>query len=671
MFPSGKTILLTAASASLALTQSASAEGFGRDDRRGNPYVAGDMHNHNTCTDGSVAAGYTIDRAVGRGTASAGGNNFDLDWFTLGNHGGSGNRDCRFSDTSANLPGQTTTTWSQTLGQTIDGITISSLKGTPNGTGTGAQMWRWQSIREVEYPTIVDRSAKYDKVLIEGLEWIAPGHEHVDVAVITGQHPTHRKGPGNADKMAEFEYRFDRADTDAIGPVIDAGGNQLWPGKDNVNNTGTAGHQKALTGIKWLQTNYPLQSYVIPTHTERQGPFSATANKGYNIEHFRDFNNAGPTVAFGIESPGHFAEGGANGGSGSYTPTAVGGGTYGMSGVYTAKVGGLWDGLLAEGRNSFIFVSSDWHSRGAGGARDSFTTADFIPGEYTKLYVPNAGRFSSQHVIDGMRSGNSYSVNADLIGPDLVFRAKARGDDWKTMGETLVVRPGEKITVEMELTVPNENNSPYSFDNPLLVPVGIKQPLNKPALDHVDLITGQITGVVAPDAPNYAVANAAGTAGAAIVYNPSATIARQISATQMKREHRGDRDGVRLRFTTTFVAGPKPFYIRARGTNIPNGTPNVSDTAGNPLLDANNAQVSCTDPACPAHMETVNGVKKVTHDVQAYSNVWFHANPIFVRLEGSPKLLVETNAELARRLGQRADNDHDHHDHDDHHHDHH
>lgn len=663
MFPSGKTILLTAASATLALTQSAAADDLGRGERRGNPYVAGDMHNHNTCTDGSVAAGYSIDRAVGRGTASAGGNNFDLDWFTLGNHGGSGNRDCRFSDTSANLPGQTTTTWSQTLGQTIDGITISSLKGTPNGSGTGAAMWRWQSIREVEYPIIVNRTATYDKVLIEGLEWIAPGHEHVDVAVIAGQHPKHpRKGPGNADKMAEFEYRFDRADTDAIGPTVDASGNQLWPGKDNVNNTGTAGHQKALTGIKWLQQNYPLQSYVIPTHTERQGPFSTTASKGYNIEHFRDFNNAGPTVAFGIEAPGHFAEGGATGGSGSYKSTAVGGGTYGMSGIYTAKVGGLWDGLLGEGRNFFIFVSSDWHSRGAGGARDSFTTADFIPGEYTKLYVPNAGRFSPQDVVDGMRSGNSYSVNADLIGPDLVFRAKARGDDWKTMGETLVVRPGDKVTVEMEMTVPAENNSPYSFDNPLLQPVGIKQPLNKPSLDHVDLITGKITGVIAPDASGYAVANAAGTAGAAIVYNPTATIAQQILAKQMHREHK-DHGAVRLRFTTTFTAGTTPFYIRARGTNIPNGTPNVTDTAGNPLLDANNAQVSCTDPACPEHLDTVDGAKKVTHDVQAYSNVWFYANPIFVRPENSPKLLVETNAELARQLGQRADNDHDdHHD---------
>ena len=78
------------------------------------------MHNHNTCTDGSVSAGYAIDRSVATGVAPAGGNNFDLDWFTLGNHGGSGNRDCRFSDTSANIPGDTTTTWDQTLGKTIE-----------------------------------------------------------------------------------------------------------------------------------------------------------------------------------------------------------------------------------------------------------------------------------------------------------------------------------------------------------------------------------------------------------------------------------------------------------------------------------------------------------------------------------------------------------------------
>src|SRR5262249_48981394 len=150
-------------------------------------------------------------------------------------------------------------------------------------------------------------------------------------------------------------------------------------------------------------------------------------------------------------------------------------------------------------------------NRGAGGARDSFTTSDFIPGEYTKLYVPNGRHFREQSIVDGMRSGNTYSVNADIIGPDLVFRARTQhDDDWKTMGETLVARPGEKVTVEMRMTIPAKNNSPYSFNNPLLQPVGIKQPLNKPSLDHVDLISGQISGPIAPGAAGYAVANAGG-----------------------------------------------------------------------------------------------------------------------------------------------------------------
>jgi hypothetical protein len=655
MFPSAKTILLTAASVSLGLTNAATADDRDSDRPKGNPYVAGDMHNHNTCTDGSVSAGYAIDRSVATGFAAAGGANFNLDWFTLGNHGGSGNRDCRFSDTSANIPGDTTKLWTQTLGQTIDGITITSLKGTQ--PASPINMWRWQSIKEVEYPIIVNRTPMYNKVLVEGLEWVVPGHEHTDVAVIAGQNP---RGFGNADNVAQFEYRFDRSDNDAIG-LLDASNNQVWPGKDNVNNNGTAGHQTAVSGVQWLQANYPLQSYAIPTHSERAGPFSPTASAGYNIEHFRDFNNAGPTVAFGIESPGHMAQGTITGGSGSYTPNAVGGGTYGMSGVYTAKVGGLWDGLLGEGRNSFIYVSSDWHNRGAAGARDSFTTADFIPGEYTKLYVPNTERFQAQSIVDGMRSGNTYSVNADIIGPDLVFRAKGRGEDgWKTMGETLVARPGDKITVEMTMTIPAKNNSPYSFNNPLLLPVGIKQPLNKPSLDHVDLITGQISNVIQPGSPGYAVPNAAGVAGAAIVYNPTTVISQQIHARDMKSK-RLDDGSTRLTFTTTFTAGNTPGYIRARGTNIPVATPNVTDSAGSPLLDTNNALVSCTDPACPAHLGSVAGVKKVTFDVQAYSNVWFYANPIFVRPEGSPKLLVEKNAELAKRLaGGRDDHDDDH-----------
>src|SRR5215468_7350902 len=147
-------ILLTAAAASLALTQTAAAE-QPTTPKGGNPYVAGDMHNHNTCADGSTSARYALDRSVGTGLAPTGGQNFNLDWFTLGNHGGAYTGDCRFSSTGANtgINGDTSKTWNDTMGQTIEGVTVTSLKGTPNG----GNMYRWQSIQEIEYPMIVGR----------------------------------------------------------------------------------------------------------------------------------------------------------------------------------------------------------------------------------------------------------------------------------------------------------------------------------------------------------------------------------------------------------------------------------------------------------------------------------------------------------------------------------
>ncbi len=650
------TILTTAATVALGLAAQPALAGS---------YVAGDMHNHNTCTDGSVSVGYSIDRAVGTGTAATGGTNFALDWFTLGNHGGSGNRDCRFSDPAydpTNTLGSAengtavdgsgnprATLWTDTFGQTIQGTTVNSLLGTPNSNN----MWRWQNIEQVEYPILAAHMPLANKTLIEGLEWIAPGHEHIDVAVITGQFP--RSGTPNANALAEFEYRFDRTDNDAIGPV-DAFGNQLWTGKDNVDNVGTAGHQKAVQGVSWLQANYPLTSYAVPTHTERQGPFSPTASKGFNIESFRDFNNAAPTVAFGIESPGHMPQGTTSGGSGSYGSGAVGGGTYGFAGVYTAKVGGLWDGLLGEGRNFWVFVSSDWHNRGVFPASDDRSTSDFQPGQYTRLYVPQkkdgttVNGTTAQDIVDGMRSGNTYSVNGNLIGNDMTVLARVGTGKPVTMGQTLVVNPGDTITYTITVSLPQSNNSPYSFNNPLLLQDGIQQPLNAPVLDHIDIITGNVTGLVSPGSPNYAVPNAAGTAGAAIVYNPSAVLLQQLPLSSAKVLKVAPGSPKKVQFTTTFKAPSTPFYIRLRGTNIPDGTPNVTDSSGNPLLDVNNTLVPCTDPACPAHLQQVNGQAVVTYDVQAWSNLWFYGNPIFVRPAGTPMLQAERNALLAQSL---------------------
>ena len=601
---------------------------------RASPYVAGDMHNHTTCTDGTVSTSYLMDRVVGSGSTN-GIPNFNLDWFTHGNHGGSGNRDCRFSDTSANLPGDTTTYWTDTLGKTIQGITITQIKGDiPNPPPARSIMYRWQSIREVEYPIIIQKSQQYKKVIIEGLETITPGHEHTDTAIINGQFPT--TGAGNADRMSEFEFRFDRSDADTRGPV-DGNGAPIWTGK-NFSNSGTAGHQKAVQSVQWLQQNGPLTSYYVPTHTERAGPFSATTSAGFNIEHFRDFNNAGPTVAFGIESPGHFAEANHSYGSG-----ALGGGTYGGQGIYTAKVGGLWDGMLGEGRNYFAFVSSDWHQRGVFGARDRASTADFFPGEYTRLYIPNQSTFRAQSVVDGMRSGNTFSVNGNLIGSDYTFRATVNGVT-KGMGQTLEVNPGDTITIEMRMVVPATNNSPYTFNNPLLKQVGAFQPLNVPMLDHVDLITGDISGVIAPGAPGYAVPNTTAT-----VYNASTHVASTFNQNNMTVTPLADGSR-RMEFTTTIIASATPFYIRARGTNMQPSVPFVTDSQGNPLTDTGIGNVVCDDAACPAHLPTVAGTRRVDFDVEAWSNLWFYANPIFIRPAGQPKLLVETNADMAASL---------------------
>ena len=72
--------------------------------------------------------------------------------------------------------------------------------------------------------------------------------------------------------------------------------------------SGVLGHAKTLEAMKYMAKNYPNGSYYVPAHLERAGPFNPDGNNGYNIENLRNFNNAAPTVAFGMETqPGHGA----------------------------------------------------------------------------------------------------------------------------------------------------------------------------------------------------------------------------------------------------------------------------------------------------------------------------------------------------------------------------
>ena len=86
-------------------------------------------------------------------------------------------------------------------------------------------MWRWESIQEFQYPVLEYLSALKSKPLFIGIESVVAGHEHTSMSVITGQMPSKifkqklPTGPGysplgNADALAQWEYCFDRGDTD-------------------------------------------------------------------------------------------------------------------------------------------------------------------------------------------------------------------------------------------------------------------------------------------------------------------------------------------------------------------------------------------------------------------------------------------------------------------------
>jgi len=654
-------------------------------------YVAGDFHNHTTCSDGSISMQKLVKKSTDKVDTPWG-----LDWFVQAGHGNSGGtRNCTLvEDDSLSTPaypfilgtGPNTTgpntTWADSIG-------VNNVKGDlqPNNTPPG-YMWRWQSVQEYQYPVIEYLNALKDLPLFIGLESIVAGHEHSSMSVITGQIPrsldaatlptspgpiTNRYPPlGNANGLAQWAYCFDAGVTDTSrGNTTDLNNGGKGPGTGIGNNwdctnpasplstdpslgwngtakkiipaggagTGTRGHAKTVEAMKWMVNFHPHGSYYVPAHLERAGPFNPDGNNGFNIEHLRDFNNAAPKVAFGMETqPGH----GASNTRGEYTirrnnfggvfVDSVGGTTYGGTGVYGAQVGGVWDALLGEGRNFWFFASSDWHNRGSFGPDDRRSTQDFYPGEYQRNYTlvrNHAGKkLRPQAIVDGLRSGNTFVAAGQLIdrlafvacasyGPDrptpirdflgdalveaLAVAAAVNKSDvdleqCATMGEKLVVRPGADIVVSIVVRDPSGTNySPYTFDNPSLAQVHISQPLNAPVLDHVDVIRGMVTGYKTPGAPDYAgewprdwfkpyLSGATPTLAMVpdAAKNSSAAVIKTFNDTTWSTLHE-DRQFKKMTFRIRAVHASQ--YIRLRGTNLPPSVPYETDADGNPLPD--------------------------------------------------------------------------------------
>ncbi|MFD0654336.1 hypothetical protein ACFQ2Y_43470 [Streptomyces malaysiensis subsp. malaysiensis] len=182
---------------------------------------------------------------------------------------------------------------------------------------------------------------------------------------------------------------------------------------------------------------------------------------------FRNGNNAAPNVYVGFEgAPGHQAgplNGGARGGYGSHP-------TYGGYDQMTARVGGLWDSLLGEGRRWWITATSDSHVHWTRGG------SDFWPGEYSKTYV--LARQDYADIMDGLRNGRIWVTTGDLI-TSLDLTAGGQGKE-AAVGETITVSRRQRTDVEIEIRF-----------RPL---DGVNHNGDRPEVRRVDLIVGEITG---------------------------------------------------------------------------------------------------------------------------------------------------------------------------------
>ncbi len=708
-------------------------------------YVAGDFHNHTTCSDGSISMQKLVKKVTDRTETPWG-----LDWFVQAGHGGSGNRNCTLvEDASLATPAYPVVT-------AADGVTVQgpgttwqntnpavTPKGLVSGSSPNQVMWRWQSIQEFQYPLIEYFNAYLNKPLFVGVETVVPGHEHTSMSVITGQVPktideqTLPTTPGynalgNATALAKWEYCFDRNDTDTSrgNTAVNSGVGNNWdcsvPGSANAADpswnataqklipasgagSGIRGDAKSVESVKWMALNHPDSSYYVPAHLERAGPFNPDGNNGFNVENLRNFNNAAPSVAFGMETqPGH----GASDARGEYTVhrnniggvnvDSVGGTTYGGTGVYGAQVGGVWDALLGEGRNFWFFASSDWHNRGMFGPDDRRSTQDFYPGEYQRTYVMvrngKKDKLGPQSVVDGLRSGNAFASSGQLIDR-LAFvaclsspgggkeasvtqlainiakkNASVDRNDCATMGERLQVPPGRDVIVAVVARDPGGTSfSPYTFENPSLLQVGIHQALNQPVLDHVDVVNGLVTGLRTPGTADYA-----GAWPANWISNPNMDnvpeAAKNTSAAVIKTFAMAggptvpsDSEYKVMTFRISAVAASQ--YVRLRGSNLPASVPFETDANGNPLADLStnaaavnpsvsggldgkpagaNLKIPCTAvgttefDGCPSHLGTVGGQKYVSYDVAAWSDLWFYSNPIYLEVATPAPALVAT-----------------------------
>jgi hypothetical protein len=289
-----------------------------------------------------------------------------------------------------------------------------------------------------------------------------------------------------------------------------------------------------IEALKFMAAMQP-DPYLIANHAAR----SATGLGVYGLDtprELRSASDAAPQIFHGFEgAPGHQAGpllGGPRGAYGSQH-------TYGGFDQMTARVGGLWDSLLGEGRKWWITATSDSHVHWTRGG------SDFWPGEYAKSYV--FARSEYDDVLDGLRNGRIWVTTGDLISGLDVF-ASAAGHQ-AGISETLKLQGQRKRDVDIEIRfkpLPGQN---FNGD--------------RPGVRRVDLILGQITGPGAnPDADT----------------NPTTKVVARFNESKWRRQG----DELIVRYTLENVDGS--VYVRVRGTSTNEDEPQL-DALESPWSD--------------------------------------------------------------------------------------
>lgn len=435
-----------------------------------------------------------------------------------------------------------------------------------------------QGMNEYQVPQIkaLQEAGKYaGKTIFSGFEWDMPTHEHVGVGILTDE-------PNSTEALEaanEFEYRF----TNRAANLFDAADVANW---DLTGGRAYTTHQDALAAINWLATKYPTTSYAMINHPSR-------GKNKYTIADFREFNDLAPQVVFGIEGMlGNQMEPDRGGYNTTYNvanPTADDGykyRTYGGVDYMVAKVGGLWDTLLGEGRHFWNYGNSDYHFKTI-----DTNSSGYFPGEYAKTYswVDGTGM---QAVLEGLRSGKSFSVFGDLINA-LDFTASGAGTQAE-MGGDLDVTQGDEVELKIRFKSPTTSNN---YEKPINSGTSAGQ---IPEVDHVDLIAGDVTGKAEK-----------GTAA----YSKDTNDSTKVLATFTSNDWTTDAEGYHV-ITYKIKATDQDKYYRLRGTNL--GMNVTGETVnGEPQLDP-----KITTADAETRFNEIND--------QNYRDLWFYSNPIFV-----------------------------------------